>query len=127
MEKAIWESAWDLEPPKMKSPQLLGQENMEKLAQGLGLNMNKFKADMAGDLCKNDLAKDQAALSAVGTRGTPAFYINGRFLSGAQPIDRFKALIDEELKKAEAAVNAGTKPDQYYQEFVVNKGKKSVQ
>jgi protein-disulfide isomerase len=38
----------------------------------------------------------------IGARGTPAFFINGRFLSGAQPLDRFKSIIDEELKKAEA-------------------------
>ena len=31
--------------------------------------------------------------------GTPAFIINGRKLSGAQPIDRFKAIIDDELAR----------------------------
>jgi protein-disulfide isomerase len=30
--------------------------------------------------------------------GTPAFFVNGRFLSGAQPYESFKRLIDEELK-----------------------------
>jgi protein-disulfide isomerase len=34
----------------------------------------------------------------AGVSGTPAFFINGRLLSGAQPLDAFKALIDEELK-----------------------------
>ncbi len=40
----------------------------------------------------------------LGASGTPAFFINGRFLSGAQPLDNFKAIIDEELGKAEALV-----------------------
>jgi protein-disulfide isomerase len=35
----------------------------------------------------------------VGVTGTPAFFINGRFLSGAQPFDAFKTIIEEELKR----------------------------
>jgi protein-disulfide isomerase len=32
--------------------------------------------------------------------GTPAFFVNGRMLSGAQPFEKFKELIDEELAAA---------------------------
>ena len=128
MKDAIFASAWELEPqPRMKDPNLLNQENMEKLASSLGLKMDKFKADMAGEKCKAAIQNDQKQVSQVGTRGTPAFYINGRFISGAQPVDRFKAVIDEELKKYDAAVKAGAKPETYYQENVVKKGKTSVQ
>ena len=128
MKDAIFASAWEIDPqPRLKDPNLLNQENMEKLASSLGLKMDKFKADMAGEKCKTAIANDQKEVSAVGTRGTPAFYINGRFISGAQPVDRFKAVIDEELKKYDAAVKAGGKPDTYYNENVVAKGKKSVQ
>jgi protein-disulfide isomerase len=35
----------------------------------------------------------------VGVTGTPAFFINGRPLSGAQPFEAFKAIIDEELAR----------------------------
>jgi protein-disulfide isomerase len=31
--------------------------------------------------------------------GTPAFFINGRALTGAQPFEAFKQLIDEELAR----------------------------
>ena len=33
----------------------------------------------------------------AGVNGTPAFFINGRMLSGAQPFEVFKRIIDEEL------------------------------
>ena len=36
----------------------------------------------------------------VGVSGTPAFFINGTMLSGAQPLDEFKKVIDAELKAA---------------------------
>ena len=59
----------------------------------------------------------------MGVTGTPAFFINGRFLSGAQPFPAFQALIDEELKKAKAA---GIAQAEYYQKAVVDKGAKSL-
>jgi protein-disulfide isomerase len=34
-----------------------------------------------------------------GVTGTPAYFINGRFMSGAQPYESFAAVINEELEK----------------------------
>jgi len=48
------------------------------------------------DRVREDMAEGQS----VGVTGTPAFLINGRFLSGAQPFPRFKAIIDDELQRA---------------------------
>jgi len=42
--------------------------------------------------------QDQREGAQAGVTGTPAFFINGRFLSGARPFDAFKAVIDQELK-----------------------------
>jgi protein-disulfide isomerase len=127
MKQAIWDSAWETNPrPRMKDAALLGEDNMLKLAKDLKLNEGKFKADMNSDACKGQLAKHQAELSRVGVEGTPAFYVNGRPISGAQPFQNFKAIIDEELKKAEDAIKAGTRAEEYYQKSVVEKGKKSV-
>jgi len=116
MKDLIWEKGY-------KAGRNLGQDNMEKLAGEIGLDMGRFKADMEGP-CKQVLAKDQRDLRSVGARGTPAFFINGRFLSGARPIDQFKKLIDEELKKANERIAKGTKVADYYKDWVLEKGKK---
>ena len=58
-------------------------------------------------------------------RGVPAFYINGRYLSGARPVASFKTVIDEELKKAKQAIKGGIKQKNYYK-HLVKKGKKSL-
>jgi protein-disulfide isomerase len=42
------------------------------------------------------------AASALGVSGTPAFFINGRFVSGALPFEQFQSIIDEELQRAGA-------------------------
>jgi predicted DsbA family dithiol-disulfide isomerase len=119
MEHLIWEKGFN-------ANRNLSAENMKTLAGELKLDMAKFSADLDGQECKQTVQQDQAQLAAVGTRGTPAFYINGRFLSGAQPIDRFKAIIDEELKKANEEIKKGAKAETYYTEFVLKKGKPRI-
>ncbi len=48
------------------------------------------------DKVKADMQEGQS----VGVNGTPAFVINGRLISGAQPFENFKAVIDDELARA---------------------------
>jgi predicted DsbA family dithiol-disulfide isomerase len=120
LEQMIWDRSW--EGGRMGN---MAEETMHGFAKDLGLNVDRFKKDMAGEDCKKLLAEDQQQLSRVGVRGTPAFFINGRFLSGAQPIDRFKAVIDEELQKANDAIKGGTKPEELYSKIIAS-GKKSL-
>jgi len=101
---------------------------MMRFAEELKLNTAKFKADMNSDACKKQVADHQQKLAAVGVSGTPAFYINGRFLSGARPYDQFKVLVDEELKKANDSIAAGkASVETYYQKVVLEGGKKNMQ
>ncbi len=119
MEHEIWEKAY--------AKRDFAPESLEALAKGIGLDMGKYKADKDG-ACKQKITKDQAEVSAVGTSGTPAFYINGRFLSGARPIDQFKALVDEELKKANDRISKGeATAANYYDTFVFKKGLKKLE
>lgn len=119
MEKVIWEKAYgkrDFAPA-----------TLEAIAKEVGLDMGKYAADKDG-ACKAKIQKDQADVGAVGTSGTPAFYINGRFLSGARPIDQFKALVDEELKKANDRISKGeATAANYYDTFVAKKGLKKLE
>ncbi len=94
-------------------------------AQEIGLNTDKFKADMKE--CVAAIGKDAKDLQQLGVGATPSFFINGRFLSGAMPIDNFSALIDEELKKANERVQQGTPAAQYYQQWVIDKGLKTLE
>ena len=44
-----------------------------------------------------EIDKDMKDGEKAGVTGTPAFFINGRMLSGAQPFEKFKEVIDDEL------------------------------
>ena len=113
MYNLIWEKGF-------KEGRDLSKDNMIKLGRKAGLKVAKMKKDMAGD-CPEKVRKDQADLAKVGVLGTPAFYINGRFLSGARPVDQFKTIVDEELAKAKAS---GIAKKDYY-EHVVKTGLKT--
>ena len=103
-----------------------GCKNVYGYAAELGLNMARFKADLKGD-CLSHVANDGRHLAQLGVSSTPSFFINGRYMSGAQPLEYFSALIDEELKKAHERVAAGTRPAAYYQKWVIEQGLKSLQ
>ncbi|MGD0835089.1 MAG: thioredoxin domain-containing protein [Polyangia bacterium] len=106
---------WPMHDILFKNQQALSAADLEKYAQTIGLNMAKFKAALQDKQLAQRVESDAAMGAKIGARGTPAFFVNGRFLSGAQPFERFKSLIDEELVKAQALVKKGTPKAKVYE------------
>ncbi len=98
--------------------QSLGRESLEKYAQELGLDMERFRAALERQDVKDRIAADQALVTSLGAGGTPSFFINGRLVVGALPFEEFKKVIDEELEKANQALARGIAPEALYQELV---------
>ncbi len=115
MEELIWEKGF-------KAGRKLAAAHMETLAKEAGLNLAKYKADVDGE-CKKIVARDQKQLGSIGTAGTPTFFVNGRVLQG-RSMPAVKAMIDQAMKEADGRIAKGTKPAEYYAEWVVKKGKK---
>lgn len=92
-----------------------------RFARKAGLDIKQFKDDMK-DACRTWLRNSEAAVKRLGASGTPSFFINGRFLSGARPADDFARLIDEELAKANSRIQMGTSRADYYEKWVVAEG-----
>ena len=89
--------------------------NLEKYAQELGLDMAKFKARARQREVQGRASRRTWTTRAkFGARGTPTFFINGRNFRGAQPLEAFKSVIDEEIKKADAKLKSGTPRGQLY-------------
>ncbi|WP_230469803.1 DsbA family protein [Lujinxingia vulgaris] len=70
----------------------------ERLAGELGLNMDKFKADFEDPAIAQQVKDESEEGRSVGVTGTPAFFVNGTRVTGAQPFEKFKELIDAELE-----------------------------
>lgn len=117
--------AQDKKPPQKCWDTPDGCKIVVGFAKELQLNVDQFKADMKGD-CMKVVQQDMKTLSQLGVGATPGFFINGRFLSGAMPIENFQALIDEELKKANEKIQAGTPQADFYKTHIVEKGIKTL-
>ncbi|MGH1343915.1 MAG: DsbA family protein [Nannocystales bacterium] len=116
---------WEMHDKLFANGKALTDENFEKWASELGLDVAKFKTDMKDKALETKVRKQQSQGATLGARGTPSFFVNGRHLSGAQPFEAFKALIDVELKEAEALVAKGTAKKDVYAK-VIAKGKSKV-
>jgi len=73
------------------------KEKATGFLEGTGVDMAKWNDcfDNQKTAAKVDAQMQEG--STVGIRGTPGFIINGRLISGAQPAQNFKAVIDDEL------------------------------
>jgi protein-disulfide isomerase len=98
---------WRVHDEMFRSPQALERASLEKYAKNVGLDDGDIKDALDSHKYDRQIDADSQAGTAVGARGTPAFFINGRFLSGAQPFDVFKKVIDEELATATRAMKSG--------------------
>ncbi len=117
---------WQMHDKLFANQQNLDRPSLEKYAQELGLNMGKFNAALDQQTFKAEIEADSKMGNKIGANGTPAFFINGTFLSGAQPFEAFKARIDEQLVKAEALVKAGTPKTKVY-DVIMKDAKTEVQ
>jgi protein-disulfide isomerase len=90
---------WEMHDAIFAQQKELEPEKFVEYAEQIGLDMEKFKADLVSKEVKQRVDADAEEAKRLGVTGTPGFFINGRFLSGAQPFESFKRLIDEELGK----------------------------
>ncbi len=97
---------WAVHDALLVAPSL-DRAALEKVAQEAGLAPAGVKAALEGSRYVERIRRDQNLVNGLGASGTPTFFVNGRKLVGAQPLEAFKALIDDELRKAEALVKDG--------------------
>ncbi len=91
---------WEYHRDLMTSPGALDAADLQRRAAALRLDASSF------DACVSSGRYDQAIEASlregdeVGVTGTPAYFINGRMLSGARPIESFTELLDDELGRS---------------------------
>jgi protein-disulfide isomerase len=89
---------WEMHARLFASEGKLDLDNLKKYARDVGLDGGKFDQCLDSGEKAKLVEMHKKAGDEVGVTGTPAFFINGRQLSGAQPLDAFKAVVDLELK-----------------------------
>ena len=98
---------WEYHDLLFANQQALSDEDLIRYAEQLGLNIDRFRADMAAPETQARIAADVALAERLSAGGTPHFFVNGIRLRGAQPLEAFVTIIDAQLAIARAAVDGG--------------------
>ncbi|MQA28248.1 MAG: thioredoxin domain-containing protein [Luteitalea sp.] len=77
----------------------LSAQDLKDHASAAGLDSVQFASCVDSRRFKSRVDADVAEAEEAGVTGTPAFFINGRPLEGAQPFEAFQRIIDEELER----------------------------
>ena len=94
----------------------LGDSDLLDVARRLSLDMDRFTTCQASAEAARKVQDDIDLAAQLGTPGTPTFYVNGVEVDGEQPFDNFRAVIGDELAKAQAS---GVDRASYYDKVVL--------
>ena len=88
----------------------LKREFLVQYATELGLDMKKFESAIDSAKYKAAIDADAAEAASLGATGTPAFFVNGKYLSGAKPFEEFAKVINVELTRLKIPIPEGAAP-----------------
>jgi len=91
---------WAMHDAMFEDQEALGLADLKATAKTLGLDSTTFDDCLDSGKHADQVEADLEAGLAAGVSGTPALFINGRFLSGAQAYDEIAKVIDDELLRA---------------------------
>ena len=90
---------WEMHDHMFQNQQQLAVDALKTKAAEMGMNAESFNSCLDSGKFASQVAKDMEAGSAAGVSGTPALFINGRFINGAVPLEQITEVIDDELRR----------------------------
>jgi protein-disulfide isomerase len=111
---------WQMHDLMFANQQELSDAKYEEWAKQIGLDLSRWKKDKESPEIAAQIQKDTSYGQSVGADGTPSFFVNGKFISGAMPFDVFKSVIDEQIKKADEQLKKGVKHEKLYETLVAD-------
>jgi len=90
---------WQMHDAMFNDPTALGVDDLKKTAAAIGLDAAAFARCLDSGETAAAVRSDVDYGSSIGVAGTPAMFINGRFLSGALPIEDISKIVDDELRR----------------------------
>ncbi len=88
---------WDFHNLAFRDQQNLSREDFIKFATELKIDVPKFTTCFDKSDHRQQILDDMTYADSLGLQGTPSFFVNGRFVSGAQPLEVWSSVIDTEL------------------------------
>ncbi len=109
---------WEMHDLLFANPRRMTASDLEEHAKSLGLDLAKFKADMDSDELRKQVEDDMDQGRTLGVSSTPTFFVNGRQVTGAQPLEEIQKIVDEEKARARKLLEAGADRSKLYAYFM---------
>jgi protein-disulfide isomerase len=93
------EKFWEYHDLVFKNFPQASADDLKRYASQAGLDVTRFEGCLSAGVHKTAVQDDVDEGTKLGVTGTPAFFINGRLISGAQPLDAFVRVIEDELAR----------------------------
>ncbi len=90
---------WEMHDWMFDNQKELAVDNLKTAAANLGMNSSEFDSCLDSGKYESKVKNDAEEAKRLGLSGAPAFFINDTLVSGAQPIEKFRGVIDAELAK----------------------------
>lgn len=98
---------WEYHDKLFSNQRALKKDNLLEYARELGLDMPRFQQALDTARYQKLIEADTNEVLTLGANGTPAFFINGYFVSGAQPFPLFAQKINAELERLKIPIPEG--------------------
>ena len=90
---------WEMHDWMFDNQQGLAVDGLKTAAANLGMSSSEFNSCLDSGKYEEKVKNDSEEAKGLGLGGAPAFFINDQLISGAQPIEKFRGVIDKALAK----------------------------
>jgi protein-disulfide isomerase len=110
---------WAFHDKLFANQRALREQDLVQYARDVGVkDIDAFQRDLATHAFAARVDADLRLAGELGANGTPAFFVNGVSVVGAQPVTVFEPIVARELAKAKERLAAGTRPEHLYAAMV---------
>ncbi|HVR97527.1 MAG TPA: thioredoxin domain-containing protein [Thermoanaerobaculia bacterium] len=100
---------WELHDAMFENQQALAVDALKAKAAELGVKAETFNACLDSGKYASQVQADMQEGTEAGVTGTPAMFVNGRFINGAVPLEQVTKVIDDELRRKGVATTTASK------------------
>ena len=112
---------------EVRSPKdWLARSSLESYARKIGLRKSKFRAALDSHRFRANVERQITAGKFLGVYGTPASFVNGRYVRGALQYDRMKKVLAEELRKARKLLRSGVSRRKLYRTIIAKGARRAT-
>jgi protein-disulfide isomerase len=112
------EAFWRYQTTAFREQANMSPEAVRAWAVAAGADARALEQGLEARRWAPKIERDLELAKRLDVHGTPESFVNGVAVSGAQPFERFKEVIDAELEKASALVNRGVRREEVYARLV---------